>query len=321
MREKIRLIIIISLGVMLAVSIFTGLQTYSAKRALELERNNWIDENAKLAKKVEEAIRERKELQDKVSALSADLDKASQEKQDFQKQYELIIKERSDLLEKVKTLQRNNEQLRGDLSNLQREKQRLGQSSESNLAPIRQENAQLKQQLDNLNSLKTKLETELGQLKGEKSVLDQKLNEIDSLLEQKLTRLRYLSIKEELDAIRGNGTLEAPATQPAQSEKDSVELPPIVVKPQTQAKPDSPAWQRKAANVRPTGTVLEINKENKFIIIDLGNNVGTKLGDTFKVYKQGAPIANIEVIQVRQSISACDIKEEITPVEAGDIVR
>jgi len=49
--------------------------------------------------------------------------------------------------------------------------------------------------------------------------------------------------------------------------------------------------------------------------------MGAKLGDTFKVYKQGNPIATVEVIQVRQSIAACDIKEETTPIEAGDIVR
>ena len=307
---------------MLAVSIFTGLQTYSVKRALELEKNNWANENGKLAQKMEEITRERKELQDKVNALSADLDKGSQDKEELKKQYELIVNERAELLDKVKTLQRNNEQLRGDLSNLQREKQRLGQNLETNLAPIKQENAQLKQQLDNLNSVKSKLETELGQLKGEKSALEQKLNEIDALLEQKLTRLRYLSIKGELDAIRGGGRAqEATAAEPAQPEKESVELPPIVVKPQSQAKPQSPAWQRKAAYVRPTGTILQINKENKFVVIDLGQNAGTKLGDTFKVYKQGSPIASIEVIQVRQSISACDIKEETTPIEAGDIVR
>jgi len=315
------------LAVMLAVSIFSGLQTYSSKKAMELERNGLRNENQALASKVEEIAKERRQLQEKVSALSSDLDKASQDKQDIQKRYELIIKERDDLVEKLKTLQKNNEKLRGDLNNLTREKQRLGQSLESNLAPLRDENTQLKQQLGNLNSLKTKLEGELGQLKEEKSDFQRRLNQIDALLEQKLTRLRYLSIKDELDAIRGGSStaetqsLAVQAPGPSQPEKESIELPPIVVRPQSQPQPEKPIWQKKGSAAKPTGTVLELNKENKFVIIDLGQDVGTKLGDTFKVYKQGNPIANIEVIQVRQSISACDIKEEIIPIEAGDIVR
>ena len=57
------------------------------------------------------------------------------------------------------------------------------------------------------------------------------------------------------------------------------------------------------------------------MIIDLGQDAGIKMGDTFKVYKQGKAIGTIEVVQVRQTISACDIKEEITAIEAGDTVR
>ncbi len=321
MREKIRLIIIIGLAAMLAVSIFIGLQTYSAKKAIELERNTLRNENEILARKLEEIARERRQLQEKVNVLSNDLNKTSQEKQDIQRQYELLVKERDDLIEKAKTLQKNNEQLRGDLSNLTREKQRLGQRLEDDLAPLIDQNAQLKQQLDNLNILKSKLEVELGQLKGEKSDFQRKLNEIDSFLEQSLTEPKYLSLKEQLDIIRSGGTPEtrAPETQTAQPEKESVELPPIVVKPQTQA--ETPRRSKKSIPVKPKGTVLEINRENNFVVIDLGQDSGIKLGDTFKVYREDKTVATLEVIQARQSISACDIKEEIRPIEAGDIVR
>ncbi len=301
---------------MLAVSLFIGLQTYTSKKAIELERDGLRNENENLARKIEEIAKERKQLQEKVNTLSKDLDKTDQEKQDIQKQYESIIKERDELVEKLKALQRINGQLRDDSSNLIREQQRLRQSLEDNLSPLRNENAELKQQLDNLNGLKSKLETELGQLKGEKSDLERKLNEIDSFLEQRLTEPKYLSLKEQLDAIRSGGT---PGTQTAQPENESVELPPIVVRPQAQA--ETPTWPKKSASVNPTGKVLEVNKEDKFVIIDLGQEVGTKLGDTFKVYKQGNPIATVEAVQVRQSIAACDIKEEIMPIEAGDIVR
>jgi len=308
---------------MLAVSIFIGLQTYSLKKTIELERNTFRDENEMLARKIEEIAKERKQLQEKVNALSNDLNKTSQEKQDIQRQYELLVKERDDLVEKTKTLQKNNEQLRGDLSNLTREKQQLGKRLEDDLAPLIDQNAQLKQQLDNLNNLKSKLEVELGQLKGEKSGLERKLNEIDLFLEQSLTGPKYTSLKEQLNIIRSGGTPETrtPETQTAGPEKESVELPPIVVKPQTQAQAETPQSPKESIPVEPKGTVLEINKENKFVVIDLGQDVGIKPGDTFKVHKQGKVIGTIEVIQVRQRISACDIKEEITPIEMGDTVR
>lgn len=323
MREKIRLIVIIGLAVMLAVSIFIGLGVLSENKAIKLERDKLRNENESLAGKIEEITKERRQLQEKVNALSNDLNKTSQEKQDIQRQYELLVKERDDLIEKAKTLQKNNEQLRGDLSNLTREKQRLGQRLKDDLAPLIDQNAQLKQQLDNLNSLKSKLEAELGQLKGEKSDLERKLNEIDSFLEQSLTGPKYTGLREQLDIIRSGGTPETrtPETQTAGPEEESVELPPIVVKPQTQAQAETPAWPKKSIPVEPTGTVLEMNQENKFVIIDLGQDVGIKPGDTFKVYKQGKVVGTIEVIQARQSISACDIKEEITAIEVGDTIR
>ena len=324
MQEKIRLIIIMGLVVMLAVSLFIGQQTYSAKKAIEMERNGLRNENENLAGKLEEITKERKQLQEKINALSNDLNKLLEEKQDIQKQYELIVKERGALIEKLKTLQGNNEQLRADLSNLSLEKKRLGQNLEDNLASLRNENVELKeqlnQQLDNLNSLKSNLEAELWRLKGDKSDLERKLNEIDSFLEQSLTGPRYASLKEQLDAIRSGGqTGEEAETETPQSENESVELPPIVVRPQTQA--GTPAWPKKRAPVKQTGRVLEINKANNFVIVDLGQDAGIKTGDIFNVYRQGVPIATIEVVQARQSLSACDIKEEITAIEAGDIVR
>lgn len=313
---------------MLVVSIFIGLQTYTLKRSLEAERNKLKNENEILAKRAEEAIQERKQIQEKADALISDLDKASKEKQDFQQQYMLIAKERDDLSEKIKTLQKNNELLRGDLSNLQREKQRLGQRLEDNLAPIKDENDKLKQQLDKLSALKSSLEADLEKTKGEKSGLERKLSQIDSVLQQSLTRFKYFTIKEQLDSIAGTGTAaaqpQAQTAQPLKStqlDKDSVVLPPIIVKPQAESKPETPLRLKNNIYSKPIGTVLELNKENKFIIVDLGLEGGIKLGDTFEVYKQGNPIATIEVIQVRQSISACDIREEMMPVEVGDIVR
>jgi len=320
MGQKIKIIIIIVLGALLLLSIFGIFQTQASKITIEKQRDGLKKENENLVKKLDELTQEGKQLQDKLKALSADLDKASQEKQDAQKQYEAIAKERESLIDKVKSLQKTNEQLRGDLNNMARERQRLGQSIESNIAPLKNENTQLKEQLNNLNAAKGRLETELASLKEEKSDFERKFAEIDSVLRQNLTRYRYAIVRQQLDAMdtTGAGAKQAQAAQP---EKESVELAPIVVSSQAKAAPEPPAMLSKDTYTKPTGVVLQVNRENKFVIIDLGEKSGIRLGNMFKVYRQGEPIADIEVIQIRQSISACDIRQETTPIQTGDVVR
>ncbi len=328
MQDKIKLIIIVVLMVMLAISAFIGVQTYTSKKAVELERNTLKDENSVLAKKIDEISKERRSLQEKVSALTNELGKASQEKEDIQRQYEAIMKERNELVDRVAALQKDSNKLRSDLDSLAREKQQLGKNLENNFAPIKQENTQLRQQLEEIKALKVKMEAELKQLTGEKSDLENKLNEIDSFLAQKLSKSKYQSLKEQIGNIRSGNTPapQAQVTQPPakaqqspRSEKESVELPAIIVKPQ--GKEEAPA--DKNAVAKPSGSILEVNRENGFVIIDLGQEIGVKPGDVFRVYRQGqdSPIATLGVIQVRQKISACDIKEESTPIDAGDLVN
>jgi hypothetical protein len=58
------------------------------------------------------------------------------------------------------------------------------------------------------------------------------------------------------------------------------------------------------------------------VIIDIGEEASVKVGDALRVYgKDDKPAADIEVIQTRKDISACDIKREYAPVCVGDIVK
>ena len=72
---------------------------------------------------------------------------------------------------------------------------------------------------------------------------------------------------------------------------------------------------------RPTGKILAINKDANFVIIDLGEDRGINVGDTFQVYREGESIATIGVIQARKSIAACEIKKETTAIKVGDTIR
>lgn len=93
--------IIIGLAAILVVSLFLNLQTYSAKQAIEQERDSLKRENGLLGKKVEESLREVKGLETKVGALNSDLAKVSTEKDELQKKFDLLNKEREELAKRI----------------------------------------------------------------------------------------------------------------------------------------------------------------------------------------------------------------------------
>jgi hypothetical protein len=66
---------------------------------------------------------------------------------------------------------------------------------------------------------------------------------------------------------------------------------------------------------------VSINKENNFVIIDLGQNSGVNIGDRLSVYRGDTYVGELEIIQVRTDISAADIKKQSMPIQAGDSVR
>ena len=179
---------------------------------------------------------------------------------------------------------------------------------------IKNENTALSRQLKALNERKIGLERKLEQLREDKVSLEHKFTEMDSMLSAKVSQIGDLT--SQLDSIR-KGTNEDSNAQP-QNKRESVELPAIVIRPQSDDQmpaPDNLKEEPQAARV------LAVNKDSNFVIIDLGQDSGIKAGDTFQIYREHKPIASIEVIQVRKNISACDIKKEITPIKIGDAVK
>jgi hypothetical protein len=95
--------------------------------------------------------------------------------------------------------------------------------------------------------------------------------------------------------------------------KESVDLSPIVVRPGSEV-PET---------TKPSvlGKVLAVNKENNFVIVDIGEDAGIKVGDTFAVYRNDDQVATVEVIRASKTVSACDIKRQSTPLKIGDIIK
>lgn len=245
-----------------------------------------------------------------------------------------------------KTTQINNEQLQREkstteleINNLKREKEELGRQLSYNqklmdslaqelvrekndkiqiqesLKSLKAENALLFKQSKGLNNQKINLEKRLQAIEQEKASLGVKLNQMQTTLAENIPQVDTL--REELMDAAGGLDSEAATGQPA-TRGEFVELPAIVVRPPLDALTQE---TNLAAGQALAGKVLAINKDNNFVVIDMGQDRGLKTGDVFHIYREAKAIASIEVNQTRKDISACDIKQEKTPIKIGDIVR
>jgi len=348
-----------SLFVILSISI--NLQVYNSKKILEREKEGLQRENTSLLQKVEESNQLSRRLEEKIGLLNKDLEKITHDKEELQKQYDLVEKARQELLEKFKEqapekdasvippplpplgddywaailkqktelelqlqnvrnglreAQVKNTQLEGETQKLVYNKQVLDSLAaelvkekndklqiQSTLRAIKNENAILKRQLKSVRERKAGLEKELRGLQKENLDLKDKVDEIDLNLKDKAFQL------EELQRYMETGE----KVKLRERQRESVELPPIVVRPELGATTEKPASF--------ASKVLTVNRENHFVIIDVGEEAGIKAGDTLHVYREDKAIATIQVIQVRPFISACDIKKELISISIGDLVR
>jgi len=229
---------------------------------------------------------------------------------------EQLQREKSTLELDISNFRRDNEDLKRQLGYNQKLMDSLAQELvrekndkmqiQDNFKLVKNENAVLSRQLKSLNNHKVELDKKLEQLQEERSSLERRLTDMETMLTDKLSQINGL--KEQIDTVRSGATVETPSEK-----SESVELSPIIVRPQIEAAvAEAPSL---------VGKVLAINKENNFVIIDLGEDAGIELNDTFRVYRGGKAVATIEVIQTRKSIAACDIKEETAAIIVGDTVR
>ncbi len=315
---------------------------------LAKEKGELISQKDELQKQYDALVKEREATASKLKTEVTEVQKEAAVAPDRADAYWAgILKSKNDLALQVdslrselRSLKITNEQLERDksaleldLNNLNRDKQSLEQQLasldnmsldlvreknvkmkiEDDLTAIKKENSVLRRQVKYLNARKASLETKLQKLQEDKAALERRFNEMGALLENKMSQIG--GIKEQLDTIR-SGAGAAEATQP--QAKESVELPPIVVRPQSEI-PASP--ERIPPQTEGIAKVLEVNRKDNFIVIDLGEDYGLKIGDLFSVYRAGRLVGTIEVVQVRRGISACDIKNENTPIKVGDIIK
>jgi predicted nuclease with TOPRIM domain len=174
------------------------------------------------------------------------------------------------------------------------------------LRALKNEHSALLSQLRSLSSQKASLETKLAQAEQARAALEKRIGSMNDMLEYKISEV--MDIKKDLEQI-GEG---AEVTKPMQ--KGSVELPAIIVRSQPEPASTAPSGVY-------IGKVLAVNKDNNFIVIDIGEEQGLQPGTSFNVYQGDNKVATVEVIQIRKNVSACDIKQASGPINVGDEVR
>ncbi len=164
---------------------------------------------------------------------------------------------------------------------------------------LREENFVLSNQLKQTLSAKLSLEKKLDSVRVKKDKLDEKISQVDSILQQRLDELG--DIRREIETTSLDSS----------SIGSSIELPAIVVKPDG-------SYESEEGFV--SARVVSVDRKNNFAIINLGKDQGIQDGKIFKVFRNNVQIGVLQVIQARKSVSACDIKEENTSIAVGDKV-
>lgn len=207
------------------------------------------------------------------------------------------------------------------------------------LKKVGAERDSLQEELDRISLSKRSLETELISLNKrldmggrEKEGLDRQVRDLERKVQLGSDEIGRLK------AALEEGVGES--KRAAAPEAEVVELPPIIVKAEsltgasektrsskifipTPGAPTSKVEYPLRPKTSIEGNVISISEENNFVVIDLGEEDGLKLGMSLKVYQGAEKIGEVEVIEMRRGIAACDIKDikERREIMVGDAVK
>ena len=223
--------------------------------------------------------------------------KLSRENKELSIQIDQATKEKERFLEEIKFKERT---LRIVSMDLVTERERRG-SAVDEVRKLRKENVNLKRELIMDNKDLTKLQEALKEVVVKKGELEDKITDADNILKEKA--MAFEELQEQLEEAIGGGK------KVISGESASIELPPIVVK--------SSAPGLKELR----GEIIAVNREEKFVVIDIGESSGLKPGVLLKIMRGGKEVGTAEVIETRKEISAADIKKVVGgyTVQEGDI--
>lgn len=245
---------------------------------------------------LEMALAEAKKKADESQLKVEDFKKANS---DLEIELGRIKNEREEILRKIKYGEDLADNLSVELARARNEQKVIQDRADQ----VSAENQALRTETKQLTSTKVALEKSIARLTDDKNAIEKKLVETENIIQGRIDEM--WKIKKDVDA----------RFDTSRAASGSVELAPIVVNANVEPAKTAPVAPRR------NGSVVSINEQNNFVIINLGEKDGVRTGDVYKVYRDGKQIGMVSVIQVRKDISAADIRQKTETFKAGDSVR
>ncbi len=260
-------------------------------------------------------------LKEKLKQTQLDMDALRTEKSSLSLEYNNLNRDSAELQRVTEYNQKMADNLTKELASEKTDKLELSRR----FMALKNENKALRHQLTTLGNHRLQLERKVFDLQSKNGALEKTLNSMEVYIKQQMVTID--SLQDQISTSRSKKSLleskydATRITNRAMSESisrsGSIELPPIVVKPQGQYYGGSSG----SGDMRSGAKVVSVDRDNNFVVLNLGRIDGVKIGDTMQVYRFDQPIGIVEVLQVRDRLSACDIKRETSPIAEGDLVQ
>lgn len=186
------------------------------------------------------------------------------------------------------------------------------------LKAVNADNRQLRRQIQSLGERRLSLEKKLADMQSKNAALESSLASMELYVKQQMFQMD--DIRARMDDARESSKAGA-GSQPqadkriwTSGRKEAIQLPPIVVRPQQQSAGAAVDFGKQAR-------IISVDRDNNFVVVNLGQAHELKTGDTLNVYRDGQQVGSVQVIQTRERIAACDIKDENTPLRVGDLIK
>lgn len=209
------------------------------------------------------------------------------------------------------------------------------QSEVSRMEQFKQENERFLAQIKDYTSQRDNLKKELEGTYQQVSDLKKRIQELES---EKAELVQQVNFGQVTDQAMVREAAKLPVVPPTKVEEKKVpggeakkKDAQAEVKPEnnkssksdkSEKKTDEKAASKEIVDPRPL-QVLSVNRQFKFVVVNVGLRSHVKLGDTLRVEQNGKLIGRIQVEKLYESFSACAIVEEIQPaqIREGDLVR
>ena len=218
-------------------------------------------------------------------------------------------------VERLLHVEKDNQTLRTTLESVKKENESVRtdlQKTQDHLKALTDEKSTLQKLLDRrtqeVDAMKKGPAGAALKLREKEEVV-RKLGEENKILSKRLERL-YKTVNDKIASISvAKLALEetiADARKKIDEEWSTVDLGSIAV-----GTGGSPPGRRNEANraVKKEGRVLAVNEDHGFVIIDLGRVDGIKNNAVFSLVKDGQPVATLTVLEIRDVMTACNIKD------------